>query len=112
MDARQFESLVEVRLEIDRIDRMMMVLLAQRGHCVRQAARFKKTAAEVPAPDRVARVIENVTRQAAETGADPTVAAAVWRAMIAAFIDSELAEHAALQSGETGGGLPDPQRGR
>jgi isochorismate pyruvate lyase len=90
------QSLAEVRTEIDRIDRAMLALLAERGAYVKQAARFKQNPAEVPAPERVAQVLAGVRNRAAEFGADPEVAEATWRAMIGAFIEAELAEHRRL----------------
>jgi len=95
--AMQCDSLEQARNEIDRIDRLMLALLAERGGYVGQAARFKASAAEVPAPQRVEQVVVKVTGLAREIGADPVVAEATWRAMIAAFIQSELAAHAALR---------------
>jgi isochorismate pyruvate lyase len=92
------QNLDEVRLNIDRIDRSLLELLAERGTYVRQAAAFKKTAAEVPAPQRVEQVIRRITALAPEFGADPRVAEATWRAMIAAFIEAEMATHAALHT--------------
>jgi len=89
-------SLDEVRQHIDRLDRQLVALLAERGAYVAQAAGFKETAAEVPAPQRVARVIEKVRRHALAYGAEPAVVEATWRAMIGAFIEVEQATHAAL----------------
>ena len=37
------DSLDQVRAQIDRLDRQIVALLAERGEYVRQAARFKKT---------------------------------------------------------------------
>ncbi|MBU2791522.1 chorismate mutase [Acidithiobacillus caldus] len=93
-------SIEEVRSNIDRIDRQIVTLLAQRGAYVKQAARFKKTAADVKAPQRVEQVISKVMALSIELGANPTVTEQVYRAMIAAFVDAELAEHANLQVNE------------
>lgn len=92
----QCASLAEVRDHIDRIDRQLVALIAERGAYVRQAAGFKKTAEEVPAPQRVAQVLARVNAIAVDCGAEPTVVDATWRAMIAAFIDSERVHQAAL----------------
>ena len=89
-------SLDEVRQQIDRVDRELVALVAERGNFVRQAAGFKKTAAEVPAPQRVTQVLARVDALARESGADPVVVAATWRAMIAAFIEAERGAHALL----------------
>jgi isochorismate pyruvate lyase len=89
-------SLAEVRHHIDRLDRQLVALIAERGTYVRQAAGFKKTAEEVPAPQRVAQVLARVNALALESGAEPAVVDATWRAMIAAFIDCERQHQAAL----------------
>lgn len=97
----QCDSLEAVRNQIDRVDRLMLSLLVERGAYVKQAARFKASAAEVPAPQRVETVIARIVALAREFGADPAVAEATWRAMIAAFIRGELAEHASLHPPST-----------
>ena len=92
-------SLDEIRGQIDRIDRGIVSLIAERGIHVRQAARFKVTPADVRAPDRVAQVLAKADALARELTADPAVVAAVYRAMVGAFIQAELAEHATLGRG-------------
>lgn len=89
-------SIEEVRTNIDRIDRQIVTLLAERGGYVKQAACFKKTTDDVKAPQRVEQVIAKVTALSAELGAHQVVTEQVYRAMIAAFIDAELTEHKAL----------------
>ncbi|MBR0566886.1 chorismate mutase [Azoarcus sp. L1K30] len=91
------QNIEEVRTHIDRIDREIVALLAERGAYVKQAAKFKRTTTDVKAPQRVEQVISKVTALSVEFGANPTVTEQVYRAMIAGFIDAELAEHATLQ---------------
>ncbi|MFT3858691.1 MAG: chorismate mutase [Aquabacterium sp.] len=96
------DTLADVRSAIDQIDAMLVGLLAERGRYVREAARFKRTEADVAAPDRVQQVIDKALRHARETGAAPEVVEAVYRSMIAGFIDLERQEHrrrAACQAG-------------
>lgn len=92
----QCNSLADVRHHIDLLDRQLVTLIAERGAYVRQAASFKKTADEVPAPQRVEQVLAKVNGLAIEAGADTAVIDATWRAMIAAFIDAERLAQAAL----------------
>jgi isochorismate pyruvate lyase len=89
-------SIEEVRAEIDRLDRQIVSLLAERGGYVKQAARFKKTAADVKAPARVKQVIAKVRALAEESGANPNITEQVYRTMIATFIEAEIQEHARL----------------
>ncbi len=89
-------TLVEVRDNIDRLDQQIVTLLAERGRFVSQAARFKKDTDGVKAPQRVEQVIAKVRGLAESVGASPEVTEQVYRAMIAAFIEQELAEHVAF----------------
>lgn len=66
------------------------LLLAERGHYVKQATRFKRTEGEVRAPDRVEQVIAKVISLAQELDADPVLTERVYRTLIAEFIAVEL----------------------
>ena len=90
------DSLDQVREKIDGLDRQIVSLIAERGAYVSQAARFKKDSDAVRAPQRVEQVIAKVRALADALDANPDVTEAVYRAMIAAFIEQELAEHLAL----------------
>lgn len=85
-------SLEEVRENIDRIDRNIIELIAERGVYVLQAALYKQDTVSVQAPKRVEAVIEKVRNYAAEFGADPDMVEKLYREMIAAFIMKELDE--------------------
>lgn len=92
------ESLEEVRAQIDRIDRRVVGLLAERSAYVLRAASFKKSHADVPAPQRAEEVVRKVKGLAGELGANPIVVERVYREMIAAFIEAEMAELSARSS--------------
>ena len=85
----EVQSLDEVRSNIDRLDRDIIRLMAERGGFVQQAARFKTSHADVEAPKRVEQVIAKVRSLADEAGLEPQVAEAAYRAMIGAFIEVE-----------------------
>ena len=82
-------SLGEVRDNIDRIDREIVRAMAERSKYVREAGRFKKSAAEVDAPQRVEQVVQKAKALAAQDGLPPEVAEATYRAMIKAFTEYE-----------------------
>jgi nicotinamidase-related amidase/chorismate mutase len=83
-------SLEEVRYKIDRIDRELVALLADRGRYVKEASRFKKNEIAVRAADRVEQVISKVRSTAEQLGADPSITEQVYRTMIGAFIEAEM----------------------
>lgn len=90
------DSLADVRSAIDQIDFMLVSLLAERGRYVNEAARFKRSQAEVAAPERVRQVIDKALGHARQMGAAPQVVEAVYRSMVAAFIELEAQRHDAL----------------
>lgn len=94
MDVPASASLQEVRERIDALDGRIVRLLAERFAYARQAAGFKAAAAQVPAPERVERVIANVREMAVKNGAPPEAVEQVYRALIAAMIEIELKLHA------------------
>ena len=91
-------TLDEVRANIDRLDRQIVSLLAERGDYVLQAASLKERVGDVSAPQRVEAVIRNVRRIAVETGALPDVVEETYRTLIAAFIQAERTEYQRLHS--------------
>ena len=90
----QVRSLNEVRENIDRLDRTIIGLIAERSGFVKQAAQCKTSRLEVEAPKRVEQVIARIRELAVEAGLEPQVAEAAYRAMIDAFIE---VEHAAAE---------------
>ncbi len=85
-------SLSEVRVAIDALDRALVATLARRAEVVRAAAAFKSDEQAVRAPDRVEVVVRNVRALAAAEGADPDLIERIYRHLIAAMTEAELAE--------------------
>ena len=86
-------NLAEVRENIDRLDRQIVALLAERGRYVKDAARFKRDAFQVSAPQRQQEVIDKVKALAEKEGTYPEVVEAAYRALIAGFIAREQQDH-------------------
>jgi isochorismate pyruvate lyase len=88
----KIESLLQARAQIDAIDGALIELIAARQFYVDQAARFKRTAQDVQAPERVEEVIKKVRAAAVEQGTDPDLVESIYREMIQHFIRRELKE--------------------
>lgn len=80
------KSLAEVRENIDRLDRRIVPLLAERAGYVEQAAGFKATKAAVVDPARIEEIILKVRHMAVEEGMEPDLIEHIYRSMIEAFI--------------------------
>lgn len=82
-------DLEAVRARIDRIDRALAPLLAERFACAAQAAHFKTSAAQASAPVRAAAVVARARALARRYGAPEQAIARVYREMIAASVALE-----------------------
>ena len=94
------ENLEEVRGNIDRIDREIIKLIAERSTYVAQAASFKKNSHEVKAPQRVEAVINKVRNLAHENNVNEDIVENIYREIINSFTNFELSEHEKLTQKE------------
>jgi len=92
----QCKSLADVRANIDRLDRQIVPLLAERSGYVRQAASFKQDKAAVVDIPRIEEIIAKVRHMAVEHGGDPDLIERIYRSMIDACIVFEAQEWAKL----------------
>ncbi len=83
------KSLAEVRDNIDRLDRRIVPLLAERAGYVEQAAGFKELKSQVVDTDRIEAIISKVRHLANEHETSPDLVEHIYRAMIDAFIMHE-----------------------
>ncbi|SDH44775.1 chorismate mutase [Roseospirillum parvum] len=90
--ARICRSLDEVRAEIDRLDRLIVPLLAERAGYVAQAAGFKPTRADVVIPARIEDVVAKARETARGLGMDLTLIEDIYRSLIDAHIRFEQRE--------------------
>ncbi len=90
---RECRTMDEVREEIDRLDRRLVTLLAERSGYVEQAAHIKTQENQIRDVPRIDDVIAKVRRHSEAAGLDADLAERIWRAMIESFIDHEHAKH-------------------
>ncbi|MCB1503990.1 MAG: chorismate mutase [Hyphomicrobiaceae bacterium] len=110
----------DVRQEIDRIDRALVDLIAERFGYVDRAWQLKQDGTEgAVVPWRIQQVIDKVRIRADERGVSPALVEALWRQMIGWFIQYEeerLRQHfesssdAATNGGDTAGQPAGDQR--
>ncbi|WP_174873218.1 chorismate mutase [Vogesella oryzae] len=92
-------NLAEVREQIDRLDRAIVSLIAERGLYVQQAAGFKHASDASEDGKRTDQVMRRVSRLSGELGADAALTAKIYRTMISHFAASERQEQLRRQEG-------------
>jgi isochorismate pyruvate lyase len=86
----QCADLSQVRVEIDRVDKALVGLIAERFGYVERAWQLKLEAGqEANVPWRNQQVIDKVRNHATEQGVPPDLIEALWRQMIGWFIQYE-----------------------
>lgn len=75
-------TLGPARVEIDRLDRRLVALLARRQAWVEAIALLKGDPARVHDAQRARVVLRRVRRRAIRTGLNPVIARAVWQALM------------------------------
>ena len=81
-NAQDCQNMTEVRAEIDRVDKALVDLLAERWTYVDRAWFFKKDPSEASVPWRNKDVIDKVKIRAAEKGMPPEMAESLGRSII------------------------------
>ena len=82
-------SMDEVRVEIDRLDKELVDLIAERFSYVDRAWQLKENPEDAVVPWRIQQVVDKVKSRAEEKGIPPELAESVWRQMIGWFIQFE-----------------------
>ena len=92
MSVKQCNTLEEARLEIDKVDKEIVKLIAKRNDYIKQIAHFKTSIDEVKAEERIADVISKVRQQAIELDLSPNLINDLYVRMIDGMVESEIAE--------------------
>lgn len=78
----QCETMTEVRVGVDQVDRELVALLVRRFGYMDAAARIKGDRSAVRDEARKAQVLDNVGREAAAAGLEPERLRAVWNELV------------------------------
>ena len=87
----------DVRFEIDRLDKLLVTLMAERWQYVHRMSELKSSVSEANAPERVQQVLDNVAAEAKATEFPLELAEAIWQKFIDFAIKYEEEKIAARQ---------------
>ncbi len=91
-DIKKCSSLEEVRQEIDKVDAMILELIAKRKDYIKQAANFKHSVEEIKTDDRIDEVLSNARHNALRLGVSPDLVTTIYQAMIDDMVEAEIAQ--------------------
>lgn len=89
---KKYNSLKELREDIDKLDANIVDLIATRSSLVRQAAQFKSSTDEIKANERLEHVVQGVRQLAIKYNISPNMLEDLYRRMIDEMVEIEIAE--------------------
>lgn len=92
MKIEECHSLQEVREHIDQLDDQIVELIAARNSYVKEAAKFKHSIDEIKGKERMEAVMDRVRSRAMEFGVSPNLLTTLYKTMIDAMVEAEIAE--------------------
>lgn len=92
-------DMIAVRREIDRVDRLLVALLAERLAYIEQAGRIKPSRDQVRDPARIEDVVSKARREAARQGIDADLVEEIYRLLIERSIAHEFRVYDQRSSG-------------
>lgn len=98
--AKNCDSIAQVRAEIDRMDDLILPLMAERAGYVAQAPKFKKIIDDVVVPVRIDEIAHRMRAKAEQYGMNGQLAENIWRALIDQHIKFEQGEFRKMYSGD------------
>ena len=97
--AETADTMADVRYEIDRLDRILVALIADRQSFMAAAARIKGERKAVHDRDRIEDVVSKILAEADRQGLSRAIAEPVWRTMIDRCIAYEFGSFDARKPG-------------
>jgi len=92
MEIKTCDTLEELRTEVDKVDEKIVELIPVRNNYIKQAAKFKHTIDEIKADERIEDILNHVRHKALTLGVSPNMVADLYKQMIDAMVETEIAE--------------------
>ncbi len=92
MDMKKCSTLEEARTEIDKVDEMIVEMIALRNSYIKQIAKFKTTVEEIKSDERIADVVARARTKAIELDLSPNLINDIFVRLIDEMVETEIAE--------------------
>jgi isochorismate pyruvate lyase len=84
------ENMIDIRTEIDLLDRQVVALFGKRFDYVKAASKFKTSETSVKAPDRLRSMLQQRRAWAEEEGLNPDAIEKMYKDLVNHFIAEEM----------------------
>jgi isochorismate pyruvate lyase len=92
MEMKQCNTLEEARIEIDKVDEVIVEMIALRNDYIKQIAKFKSTIEEIKSDERIEDVVARARVKAIELDLSPNLINDIFIRLIDEMVETEVAE--------------------
>ena len=92
MKMKECTTLEEARVEIDKVDEVLVEMIALRNDYIKQIAKFKSTIEEIKSDERIEDVIARARTKAIELDLSPNLINDIFIRLIDEMVETEVAE--------------------
>jgi len=89
---KECTTLEEARVEIDKVDEVLVEMIALRNDYIKQIAKFKSTIEEIKSDERIEDVIARARTKAIELDLSPNLINDIFIRLIDEMVETEVAE--------------------
>ena len=82
-------KLSKIRLELDKLDNVLIKVIRKRTNLVKKVLALKDKKNQIVDQKRIKIILKNIRKKSIKNNIDPRVTNKIWRNMISAYIDFE-----------------------
>ena len=83
------EKLSKIRIELDKLDNLLIKIIKKRTNLVKKVLAIKERKNQIVDHNRINLILKNIKKKSIKNKIDPKITNKIWKSMISAYIDFE-----------------------
>ena len=83
------EKLSKIRIELDKLDNLLIKIIKKRTNLVKKVLAIKERKNQIVDHNRINLILKNIKKKSIKNKIDPKITNKIWNSMISAYIDFE-----------------------
>ena len=83
------EKLSKIRIELDKLDNLLIKIIKKRTNLVKKVLSLKERKNQIVDQNRINMILKNIKKKSIKNKIDPKITNKIWKSMISAYIDFE-----------------------
>ena len=83
------EKLSKIRIELDKLDNLLIKIIKKRTNLVKKVLALKERKNQIVDQNRIDSILKNIKKKSIKNKIDPKITNKIWKSMISAYIDFE-----------------------